>query len=280
MTGRETAFRVLAREFNTATREEKGEGERAASYLVSALGTRMNRVLLVGRLSPPESVGKDPALPFLRARLEDPTGTVTVTSGTFQPRALDEMRRLTSPAPCVVVGKVHLFRGRDGTAFTSVRAEALRPVQDEEYRAFLAEAALATLDRLDRAGPEAAPEIREGLQRVVQAASAPGLPAAEPAPRPSSPRATGDRPAVSITRVPAAAAHPAPSTADRAQESAVLDLIDEIGERALDGYADLKELVERAAGLGIVPSRAEEIVNRLEESGAVEEPIVGKLRRA
>jgi RPA family protein len=52
MSGRETAWRVLAQEFGASIEEEKGVGERAASYLLSPLGARMNRVLVAGVLSP------------------------------------------------------------------------------------------------------------------------------------------------------------------------------------------------------------------------------------
>jgi DNA replicative helicase MCM subunit Mcm2 (Cdc46/Mcm family) len=71
-----------------------------------------------------------------------------------------------------------------------------------------------------------------------------------------------------------------PSAAERAEESAFLDVIDQLAEHSADGYADLNEVVRAAARTGVTSQRAEELLGRLEESGAVEEPIVGKLRRA
>jgi hypothetical protein len=56
--------------------------------------------------------------------------------------------------------------------------------------------------------------------------------------------------------------------------------VDELGEASVDGYADLRDVVERARAQGIDDRTTEELVGRLEESGALEEPIVGKLRRA
>ncbi|MGI0131760.1 MAG: hypothetical protein ACREDK_01495 [Thermoplasmata archaeon] len=299
MTGRETAFRVLASELNHPVREEKGTGERAAHFVVSALGTRMNRALVVGRLAPAEAASHDPEVAFLRARLDDPTGTVTVTSGSFQPRALEQMRRITEPTWCLVVGKVHLFEARDGTRLVSVRAESLRPLEEPEARAFLGEAALVTWDRLNPPqkdapvveAPSAAAggtvsgalyrEILDGLDQCRRAIEGPSLNGSTGVP-PVGPRKTEapHGPAVTITRLPPPPVERVPSAAERAHESALLDLLDEITEGALDGYADLRDLVARAATLGISSQRAEELVNRLEEAGAVEEPIVGKLRRA
>ncbi|MFI5415252.1 MAG: hypothetical protein ACHQ16_06280, partial [Candidatus Lutacidiplasmatales archaeon] len=148
MSGRETAWRVLAQELGASNEEEKGVGERAASYLLSPLGARMNRVLVSGILSPGEAVGRDPENPFYRAKLTDPTGTVSVTAGGFNPRALAVLRSVTNPTPAIVVGKVHLFRGRDGTAYSSVRAESIREATPEEVRGHLADAVEQTSERI------------------------------------------------------------------------------------------------------------------------------------
>ncbi len=150
MTGREPAWRVFASELQASLFDEKGAGERAASYLLSPLGARMSRVMLIGTLAPPEALGEDVSRPFLRSRFTDPTGTVTVTAGSFQPRALTGLRTVTGSDPHLVVGKAHLFVGRNGTAYPSVRAEALRPLGAAEMRAGWAEAVDQTLVRIER----------------------------------------------------------------------------------------------------------------------------------
>ena len=295
MTGREPAWRVMAQEFEASLEEERGEGERVAAHLLSPLGARMNRVLLVGDLSPADSVGRDDAQPFFRARLTDPTGSVTVTAGGFHPRALAALKAWSTPGPALVVGKAHLFRGRDGTGRPSIRAEAIRGIPEEEYRGFLADAAEATITRAAvaravRAGsapddPATAaarnavdryPSLEPGtflaaIDRVVaRIESGPAVaPAPPPAPAPAR-----------VTRAPAPTG-PAPlSAADRAHEAAFLDILDELAGQAMDGYADLRDALERAEARGLSEAAAEEILNRLEEAGTVEEPVVGKLRRA
>ena len=310
MSGREPAWRVLAEEFDASHEEQKGVGERAASYLWSPLGARMNRVLVAGVLSPAESMGKDPENPFYRARLEDPTGSVTVTAGTFQPRAMAVLRERSAPGPAVVVGKVHLFRGRDGTAYPSVRAEAIRALEPVELRAFLADAADHTTQRVrllapNESGGAAAPPppaawrefAREARRRYPQvdahrflvgveatervARGETELPTPSPArvPRPEPTAA----PPPSIARVTRTSPPPPkgePSASERAEESAFLDVVDQIAERSADGYAELPEVVRAAARMGVTSQRVEELLGRLEASGAIEEPIVGRLRRA
>ena len=52
MSLREPAWRVTTRELESSLEEEKGEGERPATYLLSPFAARMNRVIATGNLSP------------------------------------------------------------------------------------------------------------------------------------------------------------------------------------------------------------------------------------
>jgi uncharacterized protein len=306
VTLREPAWRVTARELESALEEERGTGDRAASYLISPFGARMNRVLMAGGLSPAEPVGRDDPPTFWRARLSDPSGAVAVTAGSFQPRAMAQLRAVTEPRPALVMGKVHLYRGRDGVAYISVRAESIASVAESDERSTLADILRQTLDRLDlvervERGPavedatlaaDGTPTgwvraAREALRRypnVDRAAfrreltSVARRVAGESAPLP---RPSGTPSAVTVTRAPPPAPPaPPPTAAEREEEAAFLTLLDEIADVSVDGYADLKELVHRLQAQGVVADRAEVVLNRLEEEGAVEEPIVGKLRRA
>jgi uncharacterized protein len=303
---REPAWRVTTRELESSLEEERGTGERAAGYLLSPFGARMNRVLVTGTLSPAEPIGREETQTFWRARLSDPTGAVAVTAGSFQPRAMAQLRAGQEPRSAIVVGKVHLYRGRDGVGYVSVRAEGVRTVGENEERAVLADIVRHTLDRLDlverlqkepasrdddlraegipstwiRAARESLrryPEVdRAAFRRELSAAvrrvggeSGPPVSA-----EPISPRVT-------VTRMPAPRPPaPPPSAAERAEESVFLDLLDEIAEVSVDGYADLKDVLSRLEAQGLVPDKAETVLNRLEEEGVIEEPIVGKLRRA
>ncbi|MGA7476455.1 MAG: hypothetical protein WBW47_04470 [Thermoplasmata archaeon] len=306
MSLREPAWRVTARELESSLEEEKGEGERPATYLLSPFAARMNRVLLAGSLSPAESIGRDEAQAFWRARLSDPTGAVAVTAGSFQPRAMAQLRSASAPRPAIVVGKLHLFRGRDGVGYVSVRAEAVRSVAEAEERAALADIVRQTLDRLDllervekepglseealrtegipAAWLRAAKESRSRYPNVDRAAfrrelgNAVRRVAGESGPS----RATlPTPPTVTVTRAPPhRPPSPAPSAAERAEESLFLDQLDEVADVSADGYADLKEVLSRVSAHGLVEEKAETILNRLEEDGVIEEPIVGKLRRA
>ncbi|MGP8077715.1 MAG: hypothetical protein ACLQD8_06640 [Thermoplasmata archaeon] len=306
MAFRELAWRVSARELESSLEEEKGEGDRPVGHVLSPFGSRMNRVLIAGTLSPAEPVGREEPATFWRARFTDPTGSVPVTAGGFQPRAMAQLRAVTVPRPSIVVGKVHLFRGRDSVAYLSVRAEAIRAVAEAEERAALSDIVRQTLDRLDliermekepgvsdealrtagaprpwiRAAHDALhrypnvdrPAFRRELRGAVRRVAGDSGPVASPSPPPPTVRVIREAPP------PAPAAAPTP--AERADESIFLDLVDELSDQSVDGYADLKDVLERIAQRGVRGDRAEAVLNRLEEGGVLEEPVVGKLRRA
>lgn len=314
MTGRELAWRVLAQELGASLEAEKGAGERAASYLISPLGARMNRVAMVGTVSAPEAPRTSVSGTFRRSRLTDPTGTVTLTAGSFQPRALDELEAISGPTRVLLVGKPTLYRGINGPPVPSVRAEAVHPVPDAEYRSLLAEAAVQTLERLRlvhhlrtpatgegadlRAAGMSAHWIRgaratlqhypatdearfyEGLRAVLIALEGPEAPAArEQAPAPG-PGTSMEFAVVRRTPVAPPVSHSAPPAALRSLEARLLEILDQLAEESNDGYADMDDLAERAARFGIDGDRMEEALNYLSENGTLEEPLVGKFRRA
>lgn len=304
MSRREPAWRVTTRELEHALTEERGEGDRAASYLLSPFGSRMNRVVVAGSLSAAEAIGRQEPGAFWRARLADPLGGVAVTAGSFQPRAMVQLRAAPAGRPALVIGKVHLYRGRDGTGTVSVRAEAVRSVGEAEERTALAETVRQTFDRLDlidriehepavsdatlRSGGFPALWVRaarESLRRypdanrtayraalgaVVHRISGAGVVPADLA-RLTRVTVTVDRPAP---------APPEPTAEERADEAAFLGLVDAAMELSADGYADVREVFQRFADRGLGSARAEAVLGRLEEGGVLQEPVVGKLRRA
>lgn len=304
MSLREPAWRVTSRELESSLEVERGTGDRVASYLVSPFGARMNRVVVAGRLAAAEPAGRDEPATFWRARLTDPLGTVAVTAGSFQPRAMAQLRAAPADRPAIVIGKVHLYQGRDGVGYVSVRAEAVRSVAEADERAVLAEVVRQTLDRLDllerlqheptvpdeklredgipalwvRAGREALrryPDADRAAFRRELRAALPHI--AGHGVAPLGPAGAG---AVTVRVDAPPAPAPPPTTAEREEEAVFLEVVDDAAGRSLDGYADVREVFRGIAERGVPSARAEAVLGRLEEGGVLEEPVVGKLRRA
>lgn len=311
MTGRELAWRVLANELHASSAEERGSGEKSPSYLISPLGARMNRVLVTGTITPGEG-GPDPAAGFARALLTDPTGGVSVTAGTYQPQGKADLERLSGPSRVFVVGKISRFRGAAPAPVVSIRAETVQPVADVDYRMLMAEAANQTLERLElvlrlrSSTPPAEQELGQAgtspawvrgaqasIERYPTLDPTPYYEAlravlitlrAAPTPEPtrSAPAPALERPAevVRVVHPQVAPSAPSPPPGLKALEGRLLEILDELAEESPDGYADMDELTERAARHGLEGERMEELLNYLAENGTLEEPLVGKFRRA
>ena len=86
MNVREVAWRVFSEEYNSSTLEYTGEGEKPVSYVITPLGAKINRMLVIGVATDIESLG-DKDKPRYRARIADPTGTFYVSAGEYQPSA-------------------------------------------------------------------------------------------------------------------------------------------------------------------------------------------------
>ncbi|MCL2711651.1 MAG: glycerol dehydrogenase, partial [Methanomassiliicoccaceae archaeon] len=83
---RETAWRVFAGELNSSSLEKKGEEEKSPAYLVSPLGTKLNRVLIAGVLLEKQNTGSDEE-PMWRARVEDVSGSYFLNVSKFHMEA-------------------------------------------------------------------------------------------------------------------------------------------------------------------------------------------------
>ncbi|MDE1819884.1 MAG: hypothetical protein KGJ23_04660 [Euryarchaeota archaeon] len=145
---REVAWRLFAHELTSSSVQEKGEGEKAATHVLSPLGARVGRVLMVGTFTQIEPLGEG-TVPMWRSRLTDPTGGVSVTAGPYQPRAAAFLSQARAPCRALLVGKPHLFLGREGVPLVSIRAELLVSTSAQEESDWVRETAGHTLRRIE-----------------------------------------------------------------------------------------------------------------------------------
>ncbi len=148
MINREVAWRVFAREFNDSDLMLEGEEERAPSYLVTPLGAKINRIYLVGVLTECENIGTDEE-PMWRARVTDPTGTFFVSAGQYQPGVATTLANMEPPLFVAVVGKASTYQPDEETFLTSIRAENIKEVDEEQRDLWILEAARSLKDRLE-----------------------------------------------------------------------------------------------------------------------------------
>jgi RPA family protein len=143
---REPAWRIFAAEYNDTTLEIKGTGEMVPSYVVTPLGSKVNRVFITGVLTDVESVMEGGE--YLRAHVSDPTGVFTIYSGQYQPEATAKLHTIEPPAFVGVVGKIRTYIPEEGTLYVSVRPELIREVSAEARDRWIIETCLQTKHRM------------------------------------------------------------------------------------------------------------------------------------
>jgi len=145
---REVARRVYAQELRDSDLSfRENEDQYAPLYLITPTGARCNRVLLVGTLTEKDNLGDD--VEYWRGRVADPTGSIFVYAGQYQPDAAQALSGTEPPAFVAVVGKPSVYETEDGTRLISVRAESVQRVDAETRDRWVLESAARTLDRLE-----------------------------------------------------------------------------------------------------------------------------------
>jgi RPA family protein len=299
---REPAWRLFAGEYNDATLELTGEGERAPSYVVTPLGAKVNRIFVVGVITDVENVGTD-MQPMWRARVSDPTGTFHVYAGQYQPEAAAALSKLKPPVFGAVVGKSRVYSPEPGTTYTSIRPEVVKVV-DEGVRDFwILEACRSLRRRLD-AMAEAQkmdPLTKEGLVQVgVKAAIADGIVAASahygkanlsqymamlaealryllPEHREYAPPEAIPEPQPSEeahAAPPAPAKNPEEPDADEEKVLGIVASLDKDGKGA-----PWEGILDAAGKAGVTRERLEETINSLLDKGLLYEPVLGRMKK-
>lgn len=144
---REVARRVFALEYNRSQHEDRGLEENAPNYVITPLGTSVNRLYFIGVMMSKTNTGTEDS-PQFRVEVRDPTGTFYLYAGQFQPEAISSLMKLDTPALVGVVGKVRTFVREDGTFYASVKPESVFPVSVPQRDRWILQTAKFTMERL------------------------------------------------------------------------------------------------------------------------------------
>ncbi|AEH60312.1 conserved hypothetical protein [Methanosalsum zhilinae DSM 4017] len=130
MSDREVAQRVFAKELNdsilsieSGSSDSNKNNARSPNYLVTPLGTKVNRLFAVGVITEVDNIGTDNDI--WRARMVDPSGAFTIYAGQYQQEAAVFLSGIDTPVFVSVVGKARMYEPGDGSKFISIRPEAI-----------------------------------------------------------------------------------------------------------------------------------------------------------
>jgi uncharacterized protein len=146
---REVARRVFAEELkssNYSFRDGEEQNQYAPQYLLTPSGAKCNRVFTVGTLTEKDDIGGDTE--YWRGRLVDPTGSILIYAGQYQPEAAQILANMEAPAFVAVVGKPNLYQTEDGNIIISLRAESIQRVDEATRNLWIMDTARRTSERL------------------------------------------------------------------------------------------------------------------------------------
>jgi RPA family protein len=144
---REVARRIFAEELrNSSLAFRDSEDQYAPQYLLTPTGAKCNRIFLVGTLTERDDIGGDTE--YWRGRIVDPTGSILIYAGRYDPGAAHMMATIEPPAFVAVVGKPKIFQPEDGSVIVNVRAEAIRQVEEATRDRWILDTARRTQERL------------------------------------------------------------------------------------------------------------------------------------
>jgi RPA family protein len=170
---REVSRRVFAGELkssNYAFRDGDPQHQYAPQYLLTPTGARCNRVFLVGTLTERDDIGGDTE--YWRGRIVDPTGSLLIYAGQYQPEAAQILANIEPPAFVAVVGKPNLYQTDDGNIIISVRAEAIQQVDETTRNQWIVDTARRTQERLKMLSTAGPVQVSEGFSTADKAQSA------------------------------------------------------------------------------------------------------------
>ena len=292
---REVAWRLFASEYNDATLEMDGGGERAPSYLVTPLGAKVNRVFVVGVITDVENVGTD-IQPMWRARVSDPTGTFRIYAGQYQPEAAATLSKLKPPVFGAIVGKSRVYSPEAGSVFTSIRPERIKAVDETVRDYWILEACQSLRKRLDTMAEamKMNPPTKEGLAKIgVKEAIADGIVQAVnhygtvDLSRYTAMLAEGLRYLLPEYREPADPGEATPEAAASVKEETPrepdetdLKVLEIIAALDKDGKgAPWEGILEAAVSKSVAKDALEESINSLLDKGLIYEPILGRMKK-
>jgi RPA family protein len=146
--GRQVAKRAFAAELNDATHVLKeSDEERAPNFALLPSGETANRYFLVGTVTEVNDVGKDSE--YWQARIVDPTGTVFVYAGQYQPDAAAFLSDLEPPAYVAITAKPSTYETDDGNVNVSFRPETITRVDEATRNQWVRETIDRTVARLE-----------------------------------------------------------------------------------------------------------------------------------
>ncbi|UCE73603.1 MAG: glycerol dehydrogenase [Methanomassiliicoccales archaeon] len=293
MITRETAWRIFAGEYNSSTHIEISAEERAPSYVITPLGAKINRLLVVGVITDVENIGTDTE-PMWRARLADPTGVFYISAGQYQPEAAQVLSKIKPPKFVAVIGKSRTYSPEEGVIYVSIRPETVKEVNSQIRDYWIMDACRNLQKRLDIMGEALRmekPEVENIISLGASRNNAEGiLSAIEHYDYIDIARFNGmlqdalkcllpEYQDIKSEKITEAEGQEEPESPEGnlENENLFMEIIEALDTNVKG--ASWEEIVEKAEKKGMNKMQIEEATNSLLDKGLIYEPVLGRIKK-
>ena len=141
---RSSVTKMLIAELTRTTHAlPKGQDQYEAQTYLSPTGRTVAKVMICGTAIEKEDVGKDDS--YWRMRISDPSGTVQVYAGTYQPEAVQAILQLKIPCFVAIIGKLNIYEPEDGSHIVSIRPDSVTVIDGAIRDDFILDASLSLI---------------------------------------------------------------------------------------------------------------------------------------
>ncbi len=292
---REMAVRLFAAELNSSNYELREGDEKSSVFVVTPLGAKVNRVLVMGVLAELDSRDAEGGR-MHTAKVTDPTGDFRVSAGQYQETASRALESIAVPSYVAVVGKAKTYSPEEGTVYVSIRAEEVAQVTQEQRDFWIYETCSETSKRIGamKAAHELSPPNTDSIVRMgsprrlaegaalaavhyknANLASYRGMVVEALRSIPGIEEATGE---VAQRAEQPSQSHPEGSVEELTDvEERLLHIIGEL-DRSTRG-AEWDDIVRSAKGTKLTDDQINRAIEGLLDKGMVYEPVLGRMKR-
>jgi len=160
---RSSVTKMLIAELLRTTHDlPKGEEQYEAQTYLSPAGRTIAKVMIAGTATEKELLGEDNNL--WRLRMSDPSGSIAVMAGQYQPDAAQIIAQMEVPCFVTVVGKLNVYEPEPGRHVVSIRPDTVTIVDGKTRDDFILDASIATAKAIRKTSTD--PELMKQVTEV------------------------------------------------------------------------------------------------------------------
>ena len=137
---------------------EKGEGQYETQKYITPTGRTVGKITIMGTAV--ETEDRSGESMFWTMRVVDPTGSIQVTAGQYQPEAMRIIAEAEIPSHMIITGKIHIYEPEPGEKKVSIRADTIHTADRDTRDKMILDTAISSVREFPET-PETIDKLKE-----------------------------------------------------------------------------------------------------------------------